>query len=138
MNHVILVEDDPDDIYFFREVIKKSNLEVRLTVFEDGATLFDYLIKKPNEQYLILLDLNMPRMGGLETLKKLNSFLFHQKNIIIVYTTSTYEKNIEEAYDLGASSYVIKPDNQKDLSELLNNLLQYWLKWNQMPRNSSQ
>lgn len=133
MDHVILVEDDPDDIYFFKEVVKNSQLNMRLTIFEDGGELYEFLLKNPSKQYLVLLDLNMPRLSGLETLKKLNNYSLEKNNIIIAYTTSNYKSDLEEAYQLGVKSYIVKPDNQKDLSELIETLLQYWFKWNRLP-----
>ena len=133
MDHVILVEDDPDDIYFFKEVVKNSQLNMRLTIFEDGGELYEFLLKNPSKKYLVLLDLNMPRLSGLETLKKLNNYSLEKNNIIIAYTTSNYKSDLEEAYQLGVKSYIVKPDNQKDLSELIETLLQYWFKWNRLP-----
>ncbi len=133
MDHVILVEDDPDDIYFFKEVVKNSQLNIRLTIFEDGGELYEFLLKNPSKQYLVLLDLNMPRLSGLETLKKLNNYSLEKNNIIIAYTTSNYKSDLEEAYQLGVKSFIVKPDNQKDLSELIETLLQYWFKWNRLP-----
>ncbi len=133
MNHVILVEDDPDDIYFFRQVIKNSGSDVRTTIFQDGASLIEYLSNNDSDQYLILLDLNMPRMSGLETLQELDKRDLIKKNILIVYTTSSYQRDLEEAYQLGVKSYIVKPDNQKDLSQLIDTLLQYWFKWNRLP-----
>ena len=128
-----MVEDDPDDIYFFKEVVKNSQLNIRLTTFEDGGELYEFLLKNPSKQYLVLLDLNMPRLSGLETLKKLNNYSLEKNNIIIAYTTSNYKSDLEEAYQLGVKSYIVKPDNQKDLSELIETLLQYWFKWNRLP-----
>lgn len=133
MNHVILVEDDPDDIYFFRQVIRNSGSDVRLTIFQDGASLIKYLSINNSDQYLILLDLNMPRLSGIETLQELDKRDLTKKNILIVYTTSSYQRDLEEAYQLGVKSYIVKPDNQKDLSQLIDTLLQYWFKWNRLP-----
>ena len=133
MDHVILVEDDPDDIYFFKEVVKNSQLNMQLTIFEDGEELYEFLLKNPSKHYLILLDLNMPRLSGLETLKKINNCSLEKNNIIIAYTTSNYKRDLEEAYQLGVKSYIVKPDNQRDLSELIETILQYWFKWNRLP-----
>lgn len=133
MNHIVLVEDDPDDVYFFRQVIKKSDIELRLTNLSDGFELLEFLNRKQDEQFLIFLDLNMPRMSGLEVLAHLKEQKLINKHIVIAYTTSDYNKDIEEAYDLGAKSYIVKPSNQAELSSLIQSALDYWFNWNKLP-----
>ena len=133
MNHIVLVEDDPDDVYFFRQVIKKSDIELRLTNLSDGFELIEFLNRKQDEQFLIFLDLNMPRMSGLEVLAKLKELGLVNMHIVIAYTTSDYNKDIEDAYDLGAKSYIVKPSNQAELSSLIQSALDYWFNWNKLP-----
>lgn len=133
MNHIVLVEDDPDDVYFFRQVIKKSDIELRLTNLSDGFELIEFLNRKQDEQFLIFLDLNMPRMSGLEVLAKLKELGLINKHIVIAYTTSNYNKDIEDAYDLGTKSYIVKPSNQAELSSLIQSALEYWFNWNKLP-----
>lgn len=134
MNHIILVEDDADDVYLFRHVVQKIGLELRLTNLVDGFELIEFLSQKDNEQFLIFLDLNMPRMSGLEVLEKLQKQSLVNKHIIVAYTTSDYNKDIQEAYDLGAKSYIVKPSNQAELSSVITAALDYWFKWNQLPK----
>lgn len=133
MNHIVLVEDDPDDVYFFRQVIKKSDIELRLTNLSDGIELLEFLNRKQDEQFLIFLDLNMPRMSGLEVLAHLKEQELINKHIVIAYTTSDYNKDIEDAYDLGVKSYIVKPSNQAELSSLIQSALDYWFNWNKLP-----
>ncbi|QTH63561.1 response regulator [Psychrosphaera ytuae] len=133
MNHIVLVEDDPDDVYFFRQVIKKSDIELRLTNLSDGIELLEFLNRKQDEQFLIFLDLNMPRMSGLEVLAHLKEKELINKHIVIAYTTSDYNKDIEDAYDLGVKSYIVKPSNQAELSSLIQSALDYWFNWNKLP-----
>lgn len=133
MNHIVLVEDDADDVYLFRQVLKKTGSELRLTHLADGFELLDFLSQKSAEQFLIFLDLNMPRMSGLEVLAKLQEQTLVNRHIVVAYTTSDYNKDIQDAYDLGAKSYIVKPSNQNELSSVISATLDYWFKWNQLP-----
>lgn len=133
MNHIVLVEDDADDVYLFRQVLKKTGSELHLTHLADGFELLEFLSQKPGEQFLIFLDLNMPRMSGLEVLAKLQEQTLVNRHIVVAYTTSDYNKDIQDAYDLGAKSYIVKPSNQNELSSVILGTHYYWFRWNQLP-----
>ncbi len=126
MNEIILVEDDVDDIYFFKMACEQINPKLNLVTLHDGTELLDYLTEVDCVGKIILLDLNMPQMGGLEVLKQLKKIEKVNQLIIIVYTTSDHSEDIKAAYQLGVKSYLTKPDNIEQLTKLLNSLCDYW------------
>lgn len=126
MNEIILVEDDVDDIYFFKLACEQITPKPSLVILHDGTELLDYLTEVNCVGKVILLDLNMPKMGGLEVLKQLKKIEKLNQLIIIVYTTSDHSEDIKAAYQLGVKSYLTKPDNIEQLITLLTAICDYW------------
>lgn len=130
MSKLVLVEDDEDDIYFFKRALQDERITIDVTVLNDGAELLEYLQLHDCTTDLILLDLNMPKVGGLDVLAQLKSKGLLQRLNVIVYTTSARQSDIEKARRLGAKSYLQKPSSQDELRVLLKSLYLYWFKFN--------
>ncbi|WP_158966462.1 response regulator [Paraglaciecola sp. L3A3] len=133
MVHIVLVEDDLDDVYFFKMACETLPQKPDITILNDGTKLIEYLETNNGANKIILLDLNMPKLGGFEVLKKLNELGKINQLLIVTYTTSDNEEDIEAAYQLGVKSYLTKPDNLEELSALVSTISEYWFKYNTTP-----
>jgi len=138
---ILLVEDDADDVFFISDALRRSGIELPLNVVNDGQAAVDFLRETAERAThaedlrpgLVLLDLNLPRKTGLEVLRWIRQESVWKTLIVIILTSSTSESDIEQAYSLGANSYIIKPSDATKLRELGQLLKQYWLGWNQPP-----
>jgi len=129
---ILLVEDSPDDADLMVEALKGSNLNLRVTVVEDGETAIDYLFG--NGEYagtprpdLILLDLYLPRKNGHEVLAELKEDRLLRRIPVIIMTSSENEKAILKAYDLHANCCVCKPTDQEEFALTVKKIEQFWL-----------
>ncbi len=108
---VLLIEDNPDDAELTIRVLKKHNLANNLVHLQDGEEALEFLFAEGNNNIpkLILLDLKMPKVDGIEVLRKLKNN--EQKKIIpvVILTSSKEERDIIESYHLGVNAYVVKP-----------------------------
>ena len=126
---LLLAEDDPDDQYLLRSAISHLGMNIEIVCVDNGVSVLDYLESKlgangmPN---LILLDLNMPLMDGKQTLTNLKNNERFQSIPVVVYSTSQSEKDIEEAYSLGANSFVVKPMNFTNFTKTVQKICTYW------------
>ncbi|WP_440053854.1 response regulator [Pseudoalteromonas sp. T1lg65] len=127
---LILVEDDPDDVYFFRRAFETLPNAPELEVFSNGKKLLEHINTTPTQNMVVLLDLNMPEMNGFEVMRQLQKQDQIQTLTIICYTTSTHPNDIRTAYKLGAKSYLTKPSRLQELSSLLETLKRYWFDYN--------
>jgi CheY-like chemotaxis protein len=131
---ILLVEDNPLDAELTTRGLQNAKLSNRITWLKDGQEALDYLYcrdryanREALDPGLILLDLKMPRVDGLEVLAVLKSDP-NKKNIpIVIMTSSQEEKDVVKSYDLGANSYVVKPVNFEELSEVARQAGLYWL-----------
>jgi CheY-like chemotaxis protein len=109
--HIFVADDDEDDRLFFQEVIKELPYLVHLTMAKDGEETIKALNNLPQLPDLLFLDLNMPIKNGLECLKEIK----HDKNLrvlpVIIFSTSSFPKTINQAYDAGAHLYIRKPND---------------------------
>ena len=130
---ILLVEDDANDVFFVSRALA-GVIDAPLEVVSDGQAAIDYIARgtKP-EPCVALLDLNLPRKSGLEVLKWVRQQSKLPTLIVIVLTSSTAEADIEQAYRLGANSYVIKPTDATKLKEFAELVKRYWLVWNEPP-----
>lgn len=133
MTSIILVEDDPDDIYFFKSACSSAIPSATVVILNDGLQLLGYLENNICSNSIIMLDLNMPKLNGMDVLRELHNNNKINELFIITYTTSANECDIKEAYQLGVKSYLTKPDNSKDLRALLLSLQDYWFRHNCFP-----
>ena len=118
--HILLADDDDDDRMFFREAIAELNLETHLNTVQNGKELMSYLhdlkIQLPD---IIFLDLNMPVMGGLQCLSQIRNSKRLRDIAVVIYSTSTSERDIEECLTRGANIYLRKPTDFDELKALL-------------------
>ena len=142
-NHsILLVEDNPDDEALTLRAFKKNNISNEVTVVRDGAEALDYLFcdgtysqrDKSQVPELILLDLKLPKVDGLEVLKKIRSDDRTKLQPVVILTTSNEERDIISSYQLGANSYIRKPVDFDQFIEAVRQLGLYWLLLNQSPR----
>lgn len=131
MTTLILVDDDSDDVYFVKQACKSVERNVEFITFSDGSAAVQFFEQgnyPPGS--IVLLDLNMPILNGLEVLKKIRNELGDIFIPIIVYTTSKNTKDIGDCYRNGANSYIKKLDNMKELNKFINSLVTYWADYN--------
>jgi two-component system, response regulator len=136
----LLVEDNPKDEQLSLRALSKNGLQNRVDVVRDGAEALDFLFcegeYKDRDNFLpsvVLLDLKLPKISGLEVLKKIRSD-DRTKNVPVVVLSSSDEiKDITASYDLNVNSFVCKPVNFNAFSEVVANLGMYWLQVNKIP-----
>ena len=132
---VLLIEDNPDDAELTIRVLKKHNLANNLVHLQDGEEALEFLFAEGNNNIpkLILLDLKMPKVDGIEVLKKLKNN--EQKKVIpvVILTSSKEERDIIESYHLGVNAYVVKPVEFDKFVEAVAKLGLFWLILNQPP-----
>lgn len=137
---ILVAEDDPDDRLLMREAFEESRLANELHFVEDGEELLDYLNKRnayadQNAPYpgLILLDLNMPRKDGREALAEIKESPELRRIPVVVMTTSKAEEDILRTYDLGVSSFIVKPITFDGLIRVMQALGRYWFEIVELP-----
>ena len=139
---ILIVDDSPKDVELTVSALAEKNLANEVIVAEDGVEALDYLYKRgkfANEYGLpavILLDIKMPRMNGIEVLKHIRSNPEFKFIPVIMVTSSREEKDLVESYKLGANSYVVKPVDIVQFLEAIKTLGQYWAVINQPPPSS--
>ena len=137
---ILLVEDNEDDILLTLRAFKKARLLNKIVIAKNGEEAIQYLfgdLTKPPEQKpcpaLILLDINMPKVNGLEVLKRIRSEGNTRLCRVVILTSSDEEKDILEGYNLGASAYIRKPVNFEQFVEVIRQLGLFWLVLNEPP-----
>ena len=131
---ILLIEDNPQDAELAIRALKKNNLANHLLHLEDGQEALDFLFDEKNEMpRLILLDLKMPKVDGLDVLRKLKTD--EKKRIIpvVVLTSSKEERDIIETYKLGVNAYIVKPVDFDQFVKAVTQVGLFWLVLNQAP-----
>lgn len=138
--NILLVEDNPDDIELTVIGLKKNNIANKITVIKDGEEALDYIFKRnkyidreDEYQLLILLDINLPKVNGLEILKKIKEDPDKKAIPVIILTSSNEEKDLVESYRLGVNSYIRKPVDFNQFVEAIKQFQYYWLLLNELP-----
>src|SRR4051812_17196370 len=116
---ILLVEDNPEDAQLSIMALEESNIVNNIIHLKDGAEALDYIFRegvyadKPadNNPKVMLLDLKMPKMNGLEVLRRIKSDILTKKIPVVVFTSSNEDPDVKECYNLGVNSYVVKPLN---------------------------
>jgi CheY-like chemotaxis protein len=138
---ILLVEDNPRDEALTLRALKKSKIVNDVVVAHDGVEALDYLFgtgpyageEPPVMPQLVLLDLKLPKVDGLDVLRKLRADERTKRLPIVVFTSSSEEEDMIKSYDLGANSYVRKPVESSEFAEATKQLGVYWLLLNQRP-----
>ncbi len=138
---ILIVEDNPSDAEMALRAFKKNNLTNNILVAEDGEEALEYIFStgkyadkdKIAQPKIILLDLKLPKISGLEVLKEIKTNPETKMIPVIVLTSSKEEKDIVESYQLGVNSYIVKPVEFDKFVEAVRELGFYWLLLNQFP-----
>jgi two-component system response regulator len=136
---ILLVEDNPDDEVLTLRALKKANVANRIEVVRDGAEALDFVFgagsyaarDTSDMPQLILLDLKLPKVSGLQVLERIRSDERTKRIPVVILTSSTEEVDIKSGYDLHVNSFVSKPVNFQEFSEVVQRLGMYWLLVNQ-------
>jgi len=139
--NILLVEDNPDDVELARRAFQKVNINDTMVVTHDGAETLEYLYGKGKYKgrdtddvpRLILLDLKMPKVHGLEVLKHIRENQQTKFIPVIILTSSQDKKDVIRSYDLGANSYIVKPIDFLKFSDVVQQIVMYWLTLNEQP-----
>jgi two-component system response regulator len=142
---ILLVEDNPGDEALTLRALRKNNILNTVVVARDGADALDYLFATGAHSerggelpHIVLLDLNLPKIGGLDVLRKIRSVDATKLLPVIILTSSKEERDVASGYDLGANSYIVKPVDFTQFSEAVRQLGLYWLILNQAPPRRAQ
>lgn len=131
---ILLVEDSPADVVLTKEVFARTGADVAIDVARDGVEALELLealgTRLPD---LILLDLNMPRMGGLELLERLKQTAGWRRIPVIVLSTSAAVADVEAAYDRHGNSFITKPVDLAEFLDVVHRIEAYWLSVVQLP-----
>ena len=137
---ILLVEDNPLDAELAMRGLKDQGLANDVTWVKDGEEALDYVFKRNgyagrtgNGPRLILLDLKMPRVGGIEVTRAIKGDERTKRIPIVIMTSSQEEKDIADSYQLGANSYIVKPLDFESLAEVARKAGYYWLAINRTP-----
>jgi two-component system response regulator len=138
---ILLVEDNPDDVELTMRALKKNRIATEVVVVRHGVEALDFLFASGAytgrnvelQPDLVLLDLKLPKVDGLEVLRRLRADGRTRLLPVVVLTLSNEEQDIQEAYRLGVNSYVRKPVDFDRFNELLQHLGRYWLDFNEAP-----
>ncbi len=135
---LLLVEDNPGDVMLIRELLSESTLDLEIEVACDGEDALNYLFRRgkhkaaPRPQ-LMVLDLNLPRVSGLEVLRTLRADPVISPLPVVVLSSSEAEKDISESYSRGANSYVSKPVDLRQFQQAVNVIEDFWLTLAKLP-----
>lgn len=132
---ILLVEDNPSDIKLTQRAFANSKIANELVVAEDGQAALDYLFGEGSGELpaVVLLDLKLPRVEGLEVLRRIRGDKRTRLLPVVVLTTSKEEQDMVQSYELGANSYVRKPVSFVEFSAAVAKLGVYWLALNEVP-----
>ena len=137
---ILLVEDNPDDVELTLRAFKKQNITNEMVIARDGAEALDWLFcagahaeRKPEPPAVVLLDLKLPKVDGLEVLKRIRADERTKLLPVVILTSSKEQQDLINGYKLGANSYVQKPVDFAQFSEAVRQLGLYWLLLNEPP-----
>jgi len=138
--NILLVEDDEADIELITDILRKYNLNNVINVARDGEEALNFLFRRGEfeqlqreDPVLVLLDLKMPKLGGIEVLKTMKSDKKFKKIPVVVLTSSRENSDIQKCYELGVNAYVVKPIDFTEFNEAIKNVGLFWLRINQTP-----
>jgi CheY-like chemotaxis protein len=140
-NLILLVEDEPNDAFFFEHSLREAGIVNRLQVIRDGSEAIEYLkgIGKFADREthplpsMVVLDLKLPRATGFEVLEQMRLEPGLRRMIVLVLTSSSNDQDIVKSYDLGANAYLVKPSDSRELVRIVQTLRDFWLTYNRPP-----
>jgi len=132
---IIIVEDDPNDAELITRVLRKHNLANKLIILKDGAEALDFVFGQGSfanrhddgSPKVILLDLKLPKVNGIEVLRKIKSDERTRKIPVVILTSSREDRDLTDAYELGVNSYITKPIRFDEFTRIVADLGMYWL-----------
>jgi len=138
---VLMADDDEDDLLLVRNAFSLAGIPIELRSVPDGEELVEYLLRRNKykdtdlfpEPSLVLLDLNMPKKDGREVLAEIKAHPVLRQIPVVVLTTSREQVDIQKCYEMGASSYVTKPNGFNALVDVLKTVGKYWLETVELP-----
>jgi CheY-like chemotaxis protein len=141
-NILLHVEDDPNDVLLLQRAFRKANAALAIHAVTDGDKAVAYLSGAEEfadrEKYplpsVVLLDLKMPRKSGLEVLQWIRGDQALRRAIVIIFTSSKHDDDVNKAYEIGANSYLVKPVGFDMLVDLAKTIQQYWINTNERPQ----
>ena len=141
MNIILLVEDNPDDEALTMRALKKNNIGNALHVARDGVEALDFIFctgqyaeRDPRDQpQVILLDLKLPKVDGLEVLRRIRSDERTRRQPVVILTSSNEQQDLVDSYNLGVNSYIRKPVDFNEFINAVRQLGLYWLVLNEAP-----
>jgi CheY-like chemotaxis protein len=139
---ILLVEDNPQDLELTLRALRKGNLTNRIQVARDGAEAIEFIFcegehaarKIDNMPKVILLDLKLPKIDGLEVLRRIKGDARSKSIPVVVLTSSKEQSDVVESYRLGVNSYIVKPVNFDRFVTAVQELGMYWMLLNQAPK----
>jgi two-component system response regulator len=130
---ILLVEDNPDDAELIQLAFQRNNITERVVRVSDGVEALDYLFGQAPAPQLVLLDLHLPRLSGLEVLERIRGNPTTRLQPVVLFTSSTEQEDLLNGYRLGANSYVRKPIEFAHLVDATRHLVFYWMHLNALP-----
>jgi two-component system response regulator len=138
---ILLVEDNPNDVELTLRALRKQNVSERVFVVKDGAEALDFLFaggpyqarKLENRPKVVLLDLKLPKVDGIEVLRRIKSDVRTRNIPVVMLTSSQEERDVVESYKLGVNSYIVKPVDFTNFVHAVSELGVYWNGLNKVP-----
>lgn len=138
---ILLIEDNQDDLDMTLRALRKANLANRIQIARDGAEALEFIFctgahagrKIENLPRLILLDLKLPKVDGMEVLQRVKENALTMTIPVVVLTSSKEQRDVMDSYKLGVNSYIVKPVNFEGFAAAVQELGMYWLLLNQSP-----
>jgi two-component system response regulator len=139
---ILFVEDSQDDLDMALHALRKANLTNRIQIVRDGAEALEFIFcegafagrKFENPPKVILLDLKLPKIDGMEVLKRIKGDPRTKMIPVVILTSSKEQRDVIESYNLGVNSYIVKPVNFEQFAAAVQELGMYWLLHNQPPK----
>lgn len=139
---ILLVEDNPQDLQLTQRALRKANITNRIQIARDGAEALEFIFcegehaarRFEDGPKVILLDLKLPKVDGLEVLRRIKDDVRTKTIPVVVLTSSKEQSDVVESYQLGVNSYIVKPVNFESFSAAVQQLGMYWLLLNHPPK----
>ena len=139
---ILIVEDTPEDVELALRALRKANLTNKIQIVRDGAEAMEFIFaegkhsgrKVEDGPKVVLLDLKLPKIDGMEVLRRIKSDPRTKTIPVVVLTSSKEQKDVVESYQLGVNSYIVKPVNFERFAAAVQDLGMYWLLLNQPPK----